>query len=122
MGLHALLIQQSRHIFAGIWLEELSFPEAVQDDVSLITKRLADGVNEIAIVECTAFVAGKNMSFDLARKAAEAEISDTSILEGIIDVFRTRLSGITPLPLRIQREDGWHIDTSGMTQTISAAP
>ena len=68
MGLHALLILQKGHIFAGVWLEELSFPEAVQDDVSLVTKRLADGVNEIAIVECTAFVAGKNMSFDQARK------------------------------------------------------
>lgn len=122
MGLHSLLILQKGHIFAGVWLEELSFPEAVQDDVSLITKRLADGVNEIAIVECTAVVAGKGMSFDKARKAAEMEISDASILECIIDVYRTRLSGISSLPLRIQTADGWHIDNSDIRQEISAAP
>ena len=43
-------------------------------------------------------------------------------MEGIIDVFRTRLSGISSLPLRIQTEDGWHIDNSGMKQEISTAP
>lgn len=122
MGLHPLLILQKGHIFAGVWLEELSFPEAIQDDVSLVTKRLADGVNEIAIVECTGFTAGKSMSFDQARKAAEAEIKDASLLEGILDVYRTRLSGISPLPLRVQTSEGWHIDTSDLKQEISTAP
>ena len=59
IGLHPLLILQPGHIFAGVWLEEQTFPEAVQDDPSLLTKRLADGIGEVAVVECTALTAGK---------------------------------------------------------------
>jgi hypothetical protein len=81
IGLHPLLLLQDGHIFAGIWLEDLSFPEAVQDDPSLITKRLADGVNEIAVVECTALTSGKNIIFDEAVSAAIRNLSSPDALE-----------------------------------------
>jgi len=32
MGLHPLLILKTGHIFIGVWLEELTFPETVQDE------------------------------------------------------------------------------------------
>ena len=109
IGLHPLLILQEGHIFAGVWLEEMTFPEAVQDDASLLTKRLADGINELVVVECTALVAGKNMSFDDARRAAEQNLVGDDPIQCVIDVARTRYSGISPLPLRIQSEAGWQI-------------
>ena len=106
IGLHSVLILKKGHIFCGVWLEELTFPECVQDDVSLITKRLADGVNEMAVVECTAFTAGKEMSFDQASAAAARQLTD---IEYILDVKRARLSGVAPLPVRVQTEQGWQI-------------
>ncbi len=109
IGLHPLLILQEGHIFAGVWLEEMTFPESVQDDASLLTKRLADGINELVVVECTALVAGKNMSFDDARRAAEQNLVGDDPIQCVIDVARTRYSGISPLPLRIQSEAGWQI-------------
>ena len=66
IGLHPILLLQQGHIFAGVWLEDFSFSESVENDPSLITKRIAEGVNEIAVVECTALVSGKTMSFDEA--------------------------------------------------------
>ncbi|MBR1496922.1 MAG: DUF4011 domain-containing protein, partial [Oscillospiraceae bacterium] len=122
LGLHSLLILQKGHIFAGVWLEALSFPEAVQDDASLVTKRLAAGVSEIAVVECTALTAGGDISFDRARSLAEEKLSDISRTEYIIDVYRSRLSGISPLPHRIQTGEGWHIEDAAPRQNISAAP
>ncbi len=109
IGLHPLLILKSGHIFAGLWLEELTFPESVQDDVSLLTKRLADGIREIAVVECTAVTAGKNMSFDEAQAAAEQQLTGENAVEYVIDVHRARLSGVSPLPLRVATETGWVI-------------
>ncbi|MFB0919522.1 MAG: DUF3320 domain-containing protein [Oscillospiraceae bacterium] len=109
IGLNPLLLLQKGHIFAGVWLDALSFPEAVQDDPALITKRLADGIGEIAVVECTAFVSGKNIDFDGAMSAAVQKLGGTDTLEYIIDVGRARLSGIRPLPLRIHNADGWSI-------------
>ena len=106
IGLHPVLILKKDHIFCGVWLEELTFPECVLDDISLITKRLADGVNEMAVVECTAFTAGKDMSFDNASEAAAQQLSD---VEYILDVKRARLSGVAPLPIRVPTEQGWQI-------------
>ncbi len=111
IGLHPLMILQTGHIFSGVWLDELSFPESVQDDPSLITKRLANGVNEIAVIETTLAVNGKGSStFDDARQSAEHSLVGTEPIECIIDVFRTRLSGISPLPQRVHGESGWTVE------------
>jgi len=121
-GLHPLLILKKGHIFAGFWLEELSFPEAVQDDATLVTKRLAEGVNEIAVVECTMFTTGKNASFDEAKDTAEKELAGKDPIEYIIDVKRARLSGITPLPLRILTDQGWQLDNADHFDEGEALP
>ena len=122
-GLHPLLILQKGHIFAGLWLEDLSFPEAVQDDAALITKRMSSGIHEIAVVECTAFTSGRQMTFDQAREAARRELAGENPVEYIIDVNRARLSGVSPLPLRVHTETGWHIRQEQPRETPeSAAP
>lgn len=121
IGLHPLLILQEGHIFAGAWLEEMTFPEVIQDDVSLLTKRLADGINGVAVVECTAFVSGKNLSFDDARRAAEQKLVGNDPIHCVIDVTRARYSGITPLPLRIQSETGWQIQREQI-EALTSAP
>ncbi len=122
MGLHPILVVQKDHIFPGLWLEERSFPESVQYDGTLVTKRLAAGVNEITVVEATALAAGKNLSFDKAGRAAEAAMADGDRLECILDVHRARLSGVLPLPARVQTDTGWKIDLSLPEQKISGAP
>ena len=99
-GLHPLLIVRAGHIFSGLWLEERMFPESVQDDGSLITKRLASGVNEIAVVETTMVTTGSDCSFDDARIAAEQSFIKHPV-EYIIDVCRARASGVLPLPHRV---------------------
>ena len=106
VGLHPLLIVTEGHIFTGLWLEERMFPECVQDDVSLLRKRLAAGVNEIAVVETTCLTSGKDLSFDQARTAGEQNLQ-TQPLECIIDVHRARLSRVHPLPQRIATPSGW---------------
>ena len=110
IGLHPLLILQPGHIFAGVWLENQTFPEAVQDDPSLLTKRLADGIGEVAVVECTAPTAGKSVDFEAACAAAQRELAEP--VEYIVDVARARLSGIHPLPQRLPTAEGWKIETA----------
>lgn len=122
-GLHPILILKSGHIFAGVWLDDLAFPEPVQYDTALVTKRLASGINEIAVVECTAFVSGKNVDFDAACATAERELLGENPVECIVDVNRARLSGVSPLPSRIQTENGWYIERpKAEASTLTAAP
>lgn len=128
-GLHPLLIIKPGHIFCGLWLEELTFPESICDDVSLLTKRLASGINEIAVVECTAMNAGKNMTFDEAQAAGQNQLTGADAIELILDVSRARLSGVKPLPVRIATEHGWEFppqevprqDTPQAPDALSAA-
>lgn len=108
VGLHPLLIATVGHIFTGVWLEEKMFPECVQDDCALITKRLASGVNEIAVVETTCVTTGRDSSFDHARSVGEQNLS-TQKVEYIIDVHRARMSYILPLPQRVPTASGWKI-------------
>lgn len=81
IGLNPLLIHKRGHIFAGVWLSESSFPETIQDDLTLLTKRLSDGVNEIALTECTLFTSGNSCGFDTASKAAADHLKDADSFE-----------------------------------------
>ena len=108
VGLHPLLISTEGHIFTGLWLEDRMSPECVQDDVSLIQKRLASGINEIAVVETTCLTSGKDLSFDQARTIGEQNLTN-QIFECVIDIHRSRMSRITPLPQRFSTPGGWVI-------------
>ena len=124
LRLHPLLILLKGHVFAGVWLEEMSFPETVQDDASLITKRLANGINEIAVVECTSFAAKETtVPFDDAQKTAEKQLADLSSVICFIDVNRARLSGVKPMPMRIPTENGWKVERPLLDENdLTAAP
>ncbi len=109
VGIHSLLMIVKGHAFAGAWLINESFADAVNDDPSLITKRTASGINEIAVVECTCMNAGSNASFDAAVSAADSKMININEFLLFIDVKRSRFSGIRPLPLRIKKDNGWEI-------------
>ncbi len=109
IGLNPLLILLEEHIYGGVWLEEHTFPEAVQSDGSLLTRRLARGSRELAVLECTYFTAGKRASFDEACEEASRQLLGADAIDYIVDVKRARLSGLSPLPQRIPTEDGWTV-------------
>lgn len=122
IGLNPLLIIHSNHIYAGVWLEDRMFPECVQDDGSLITKRLASGVNEIAVVEATCISTASDHSFDTARRLGEKNLADSAV-EAIMDVKRARMSQIRPLPVRVAGAYGWEIHHDAVrTQEGMSAP
>ncbi len=109
IGIHPLLIIVKGHAFAGGWLIDESFADAVNDDPSLITKRMAEGINEIVVVESTCMNAGHQSSFDNAVRSAEQKMLNTADFILFIDVKRARFSSIRPLPLRIATAHGWEI-------------
>lgn len=65
-GLNPLLVVIKGHAFVGSWLIDQTFPDSVNDDVSLLKKRIASGINEIGLVESTCMNAGHSLSIDEA--------------------------------------------------------
>lgn len=101
IGLNPLLIFVNGHAFAGCWMIEETFPDCVEDDLAAITKRLARGIDQICVVECTDYVAGKEVNFDMAEKHAIDHLSKIENFQLAIDIMRSRSSGIRPIPMRV---------------------
>lgn len=109
VGLNPIVILIKGHAFAAAWLTDDSFTNCINDDVSLIKKRTASGINEIALVETTAMNAGQNRSFDDAVKAADSLLINDEDFHMSLDIRRARQTGIKPIPQRINTSEGWQI-------------
>lgn len=101
IGLNPIIILYQQHAFAGAWLVDDTFADTVSDDISFLTKRLADGINELAVVEATCMNSGKEITFDMASALAENNLLDYNDFQCVIDVMRCRFASILPLPQRI---------------------
>lgn len=119
IGLHPLLILIESHAFVGAWLINDTFPDAISDDPSLLTKKTADGINEILLVESTLMAKGNVPPFDHAVLCTRDYFTDLSKFNYFIDVKRCRFSGIYPLPLRQRIGDEWKITDAKPFQAAS---
>ena len=129
IGIHPLIIVIKGHAFAGGWLINETFPDSVNDDVSLLTKRTVDGINEIVLVEATFMNAGNNSGFDKAVLDANYKLIKEDDFILFVDIKRARFSGIRPLPLRIQTLNGIEVvepasqtRNSGIPEEIVPSP
>lgn len=109
IGLHPLLIVINGHAFVGAWLVNDMFADSVNYDVSLLKKRTATGINEIALIEATCMNAGNKKTFDEAINEANYKLVKEEEFHLFIDIKRSRYSGIKPLPQRIKTINGWEI-------------
>ncbi|GLX65724.1 DUF3320 domain-containing protein [Paenibacillus glycanilyticus] len=124
IGLHPLLVFTKGHAFSGLWLEEETFAESVQDDISVLTKRIATGMNQICVVEATAFVEGETVSFDQAVALAEKHLHDPDQFDCVLDIRRARAAAVRPLPVRTATPEGWIVEPQAVTsgESDAAAP
>ena len=123
MGLNPVLVLMRGHIFAGVWLVEESFSDPVMDDPSQIEKRMANGIHEMLVVECTAMCAGKTFDFDEAVRRAGRNVGNYGEFQFALDVLRARRSGVRPLPMRIRTEAGYQVQQEERKEgAVTAAP
>jgi very-short-patch-repair endonuclease len=122
VGIHPLIILMKGHVFVGSWLIDESFAEAANDDPSLVSKRTAEGINEICIAEATCLNSGNQVSFDEAVKLAEQQMTETANFVLLLDIKRARFGGIRPLPLRVASASGWQIIEDADVARANRAP
>ncbi|MBQ8967458.1 DUF3320 domain-containing protein [Ruminococcus sp.] len=123
-GLNSLLVITATHAMAGCWLEEETFSDSLQYDSSALTKRMSSGVDEISVIECTDFTAGKSVDFDTAESHAADKLAKSADLCFAIDVARTRTGGIRPIPARVAENGTFTaVDYGARSENeITAAP
>jgi Superfamily I DNA and RNA helicases and helicase subunits len=109
IGIHPLIILTRGHAFAGAWLIPDTFPDSVIDDSAFLSKRTAEGINEILLVEATCMTKDQHILFDEAVKRADNHLRKTDDFTLALDVKRSRFSGIRPLPQRVLNGGQWEI-------------
>lgn len=125
IGIHTLIVVTHGHAFAAGWLQPETFPDAIVDDATLLTKRMAAGIHELVTVETTGMNAGRQVEFDEAVRQSE-DLLGKGNAEFVLalDVKRARFSGIRPIPQRIADGTGWRVveDAAEEGQSSYAAP
>lgn len=104
-GLNPFVVFTKGHAFAGVWLSDQNFDRNLILDYSAVNKRLASGINEIEVVECTAMNSEQNMDFEQAVQLARGNLKDSHNFELVVDIRRTHYSTIRPMP-QLVRENG----------------
>jgi hypothetical protein len=99
IGINPLIIFSKGHAYVGFWLIDETFSECIQDDFTVITKRIAEGIGQICIIETTLLtIIGS--TFSKACEEAEKRLYSSEGFHFLIDIKRCRMSGIRPLPQR----------------------
>ena len=124
IGLHPIIVILKGHAFAGLWLEEESaFSDTIIDDPAIISKRTAEGINEIVCLECTGMNSGRNTEFKDAVKLANAKLSMVDDFICAVDINRARKMGILPLPQRVIIGGEYQVPTELLKESeLTSAP
>ena len=107
IGLHTLLILERGHIFLGVWLVEDSHSRSVDDDITFLLKKCADGVDEMMVIESTMIAQSEEAFFTDAVEIALQSLNIKNAFWFFIDVYRCRLEGFRPLPQLVKHDDQW---------------
>ncbi|MCT4664991.1 MAG: DUF3320 domain-containing protein [Flavobacteriales bacterium] len=109
IGLYPILIFKKGHAYLGVWLSDTLFPDAVNDDSSLIENRIADGIHEILLLETTTLTDGNQQAFEEAIEIAKDTFKKEAEFEYFVDIKRARLAGIRPIAQRILSDKGYQL-------------
>lgn len=98
-GLNPFLVIIKGHAFAGTWLSDFLFDENIIVDESEIQKRLAAGINDIEVFECTYMNEGHGKDFEQAVKMGRENVSKD--FDMVVDIRRSHYFGLRPMPVRL---------------------
>ena len=98
LGLRPIVLMHQGHAYVGCWLIEESFPEPAIDDLQTIRKRV--DLDEIVVFESTLCCEGNGADFTTAVAAAKQYLLKDDLFHFAIGLYRSRASGIRPLPIK----------------------
>lgn len=114
IGINSVIVMFNDHALVGAWLTPTVYPQMVCDDASYLLKEMADGNNNVALVETTAITQSAPVSFEDAVESAARKVRDENSFIHFVDVRRCRLGNIKPIPQRVQKNGAWTFESEGV--------
>lgn len=109
IGLHPILLYGEKEIACGVWLYDSCFMDTVSDDLSIIEKYIADGINNLSIFDVTDLFSDKNCAYSVAESHFKQKLTAGNFYEKYVDIRRCRIAKIRSLPLRARSLKGFEI-------------
>ncbi len=110
--LNPVILLGKSSISVGVWLYESCFSYSLQDDMQLVEKYTAEGVNNLTVFDIEDLFAHKNASYTTSESHAKARLQKNEF-EICLDVKRCRIGGIFPMPLKVKTAHGYELLSGG---------
>ncbi|HHW90600.1 MAG TPA: DUF4011 domain-containing protein [Clostridiales bacterium] len=114
IGLNPILAVFERYVLVGAWLNEDTFADCVNDDLTELSKKSALG--ELFLVDPKFLDNQDFFDFDSATDWSKEPFANEHEFLYFIDIKRCRLSHIYPMPKRVW-QDGWRIEYKDQKQS-----
>ena len=114
IGINPVIVMLDGHALVGAWLTPMVHPQMVCDDASYLLKEMADGNNNVVLVETTAITASGSVTFEDAVESAARKVRDENSFIHFVDVRRCRLGNIRPMPQRTMKNGAWTFENQGV--------
>ncbi|MGE8381531.1 MAG: DUF4011 domain-containing protein, partial [Sphingobacterium sp.] len=98
IDLNPILIVTRGHAFIGVWLSDQRLEAVVNYDQAAISKRIAHGIDDIALIESTHLCRGNAYTMREAMNIAETQLLHANNFILSLDIKHARSHGILPLP------------------------
>lgn len=96
-GLHPLVLMHEGHAYSGCWLEERTLPEPSSDDLQYVRKLTTDTL--ITVFESTIVASESPGTLNDAEQQARPHLQTERPFRIVLDVRRSRVARIHPLPI-----------------------
>ncbi|MCQ2252704.1 MAG: DUF4011 domain-containing protein, partial [Bacteroidales bacterium] len=108
--LYPIIVLIKGHAFVGVHLLPETFPYMVSDDVTELTKRLANGTKTIEVIESTVIDLPNNIPFEDACTLGANNLIDITEFDYFIDVKFCKIMGIKTLPRLVNNNGVFEIE------------
>ena len=97
VGLNPLLIILNDHAYNGVWLEDVHYPNAIFDNLSVLSNDCSDTDRRMVLIDSTNAASGSDINFQASLSKAAA-LLNVGKFDYCLDVKAARLDYILPLP------------------------
>ncbi len=118
-GLHPLIFLGEEEATCGVWLYDSCFMDTVSDDMQLVAKYAADGINNLSCFDVSDLFWDKSVAFSTSEKHFLQKLKAEKY-EKCVDVRRCRLESLFPLPLREKGIGGYELLSEEESSPFSA--
>ncbi|MCD8308113.1 MAG: DUF4011 domain-containing protein [Clostridia bacterium] len=106
--LNPVILFGKEKVAVGAWLYGSCFSSSTDDDMGMVEKYIAAGVNNLAIFDIDDVFQFKKAAYDLSESHFSDKLKAKSY-DLILDIKRCRIGGFFPLPLKIKTSAGYEL-------------